>query len=164
MMTMQTGVVDQVRYRSVGGGKVCEAKIVVDGRTTNWLPVKGLISKYAVEWTPPRSGDQVEVHNPHGDGEDGFVGMNIAYASVTLPEETNENTHIRKTHDGTTYLHNTASKEISLTTPCSYVIDAPNIKLDKAGNLWIKGEITDKLGNLTKHKHAVKNHSVAVPR
>jgi len=46
----------------------------------------------------------------------------------------------------------------------SVKIEAKNFKLDFDGNLTVTGRITDVLGDLTGHKHSVKDHSEAVPR
>jgi phage baseplate assembly protein V len=188
---IQYGQVTQYRYTTLGSGKKLEVKVSVDDRVTNWLHVKTQASSFLVVHTPVRIGDQVAVLNPYGNNEDGFVIRGLTQKDIPLPSEADEDTFIAKFNDNTTYIHNTKNKEISLNTPCSITIlaskdvsietptnmtfkaskidlIAPAINLDgevkTTKSLKVANEIDDKLGTVTNHKHAVQDHSVAVPR
>ena len=188
---IQYGTITQYRYTTLGSGKKLEVKVSVDGRVTNWLPVKTQASSFLIVHTPVRINDQVMVLNPYGDNEDGFVIRGLTQKDISLPSEADEDTYISKFNDGTTYIHNTKTKEITLNTPCSITIVAskdisvttpknmtfkaskidliaPAITLDgeveTTKSLKVANEIDDKLGTVTNHQHPVKDHALAVHR
>ena len=188
---IQYGTITQYRYTTDKAGKKLEVKVSVDERVTDWLPVKTQASSFLVVHTPVRINDQVIVFNPFGNNENGFVDRNLTYKDIPLPDEANENTYIGVFEDGTTFIHNVESKEISLDTPCSITVTtakdinittsknmtftaskidlvAPAITLDgeveTTKSLKVAKEIDDMLGTLTNHKHDVADHAVAVPR
>ena len=165
---MQIGRISAIRYVSLGSGKACEVKVFVDGRTTNWLPYKTIAGFFGVLHVPPREKDQVMVLNPFGNNEDGFVLPNFTYVDVPLPANANKDTMLFKVYDGTLYEHNTKAKTIKVDTPCNFSLKAPKIVLDgeveTTKNLRVAKKIFDEKGNLTDHKHSVKDHSEAVPR
>lgn len=165
---IQEGLIRAVRYVSLGEGKACEVKVEVEGRSTNWLPVKSKISSFYKEHYPPREGDQCIVFLPDGVAEDGFVDTNLAYEKVSLPNTVDANTIVKWAEDGTTYLHNTKTKKITLDTPCDVLLISPKITLDGevtiTGNLTVAKEISDVKGNLTTHSHKVEEHIKAIPR
>lgn len=119
---IQYGKITQYRYTTLGSGKKLEVKVSVDERVTNWLPVKTQASSFLVVHTPVRINDQVMVLNPYGNNEDGFVIRGLTKKDIPLPLEADENTYISKFEDGTTYIHDVSTKEISLNTPCSITI------------------------------------------
>ena len=157
---IQIGVISDVQYIALGNGKTCEVKADVDGRTTNWLPLKQKISSFYKEHIPPRVGDQCMVFNQSGKSEDGFVDGNIAYEKVALPHDIDENKIVRWAIDGTTYIHDTKAEEITLKTPCSITVEAEKDVMIKAplvtidSNLKVTGTITDVRGDLTNHMNA----------
>jgi len=165
---IQVGRISAIRYVSLGSGKACEVKVFVDGRTTNWLPYKTIAGFFGVLHVPPREKDQVMVLNPFGNNEDGFVLPNFTYVDVPLPANANKDTMLFKVYDGTLYEHNTKAKTIKVDTPCNFSLKAPKIVLDgeveTTKNLRVAKKIFDEKGNLTDHKHSVKDHSEAVPR
>ena len=181
---IQYGTITQYRYTTDKAGKKLEVKVSVDERVTDWLPVKTQASSFLVVHTPVRINDQVIVFNPFGNNENGFVDRNLTYKDIPLPDEANENTYIGVFEDGTTFIHNVESKEISLDTPCSITVTtqkdinittsknitftASKITLDgeveTTKSLKVANEIDDKLGTVTNHQHSVKDHAVAVPR
>jgi len=181
---IQYGQITEFRYTTDTAGKKLEVKVSVDDRVTNWLPVKTQASSFLVVHTPVRINDQVIVFNPFGNNEDGFVDRNLTYKSIPLPDEADEDKYIEKFNDGTTYIHDTKTKKITLNTPCSVTIvaskdvsvttpknmtlKASKITLDgeveTTKNLKVALEIDDKLGTVTNHKHSVKDHAEAVPR
>jgi phage baseplate assembly protein V len=128
---IQYGNIFDFRYITLGSGKKLEVKVSVDDRVTNWLPVKTQASSFLVVHTPVRIGDQVMVLNPYGNNEDGFVIRGLTQKDIPLPNEADEDTFIAKFEDGTTHIHNTKTKEISLNTPCNItIITAENINLE----------------------------------
>ena len=181
---IQYGQITEFRYTTFGSGKKLEVKVSVDDRVTNWLPVKTQASSFLVVHTPVRINDQVIVFNPFGNNEDGFVDRNLTYKDIPLPNEADENKYIQEFEDGTTYIHDIETKEISLNTPCSITIlaskdvsiETPKNMTFKASIITLDGEvettkslkvaneIDDKLGTVTNHKHDVADHAVAVPR
>ncbi len=124
-MNIQYGTITDYRYKPQGKGKKLEVKVNTNERVTNWLPVKTQASSFLVEHTPVRRGDQVIVHNPFGENEDGFVDRNITFKDIPLPPGVDENKHYKKFEDGTVYIHDTKKKEISLNTSCSITIITP---------------------------------------
>lgn len=170
---IQYGKITEFRYTTDTAGKKLEVKVNVDDRTTNWLPVKTQASSFLVVHTPVRINDQVIVFNPFGNNEDGFVDRNLTYKNIPLPDEANEDTYVQKFDDGTTYIHNTKSKEITLNTPCSITIqtakdvlidcpkatvvskkvniDSPNIDLGLGGKGVVTGNCICALTGLPHH-------------
>jgi len=139
---IQIGVISAVQYIPLGESVTCEVKADVDGRTTNWLPLKQKISSFYKEHIPPRVGDQCMVFNQSGKGEDGFVDGNIAYEKIALPDEADEDKIIRWAIDGTTYIHDTKAKEITLKTPCVITVEAEQDVTIKAPSINIVGVLT----------------------
>ena len=172
---IQYGLITEYRYTTLASGKKLEVKVSVADRVTNWLPVKTQASSFLVVHTPVRINDQVIVFNPFGNNEDGFVDRNLTYKDIPLPDEADEDTYVQLFNDGTTYLHNTKTKEISLKTSCFVTIETSSNMILKASKITLDGEvettkglhvanaISDKLGTVTNHKHTVQD-GVAVPR
>ena len=171
-MKNQTGIISDIRYVAIGDGKMCEVKVEVDGRDTNWLPKVTKVGGAFKLHVPPRVGDQVMVHNENGKHEDGYVTDNIAFEKVPHHEAISEDNIVMWSEDGTTYIHSLKDKIISLNTPCEInvtsekdvTIKAPNIKLDGdveitgdldvTGDIDTDGSITDERGDLTNHMNA----------
>lgn len=121
-MNIQYGTILDFKYEPLGNGKKLLVKVNVDDRVTHWLPVKTPASSFLIEHTPVRNGDQVIVHNPFGDNKDGFVDRNITYESIPLPNNINENKFYKEFEDGTTFIHDTKEKTITLDTKCNISI------------------------------------------
>ncbi len=155
------GVVSEVRYRPLGSGKICEVKIETDGRVSGWLPIRATSSASYSSSDDVSVGDQVVAHYFDEGMNDGYI--NCFLPSEKTPQPTKAKKGIMVRNIGGIEL-TVDKRTLRVTNIDKLVIDASNFKLDEAGNLIITGEITDKLGNLTKHKHAVKDHSEAVPR
>ena len=135
---IQYGTITQYRYTTDKAGKKLEVKVSVDERVTDWLPVKTQASSFLVVHTPVRINDQVIVFNPFGNNENGFVDRNLTYKDIPLPDEADENKYIQKFEDGTTYIHDVETKEISLNTPCSVTLNIAKdviVKSDKNINV-----------------------------
>jgi len=128
---IQYGLIEKFKYEELGSGKKLLVKVSVDGRVTNWLPVKTKASSFLVEHTPVRIGDQVIVFNPFGNNEDGFVDRNINYKDIPLPAEVDENKFYKEFEDGTVYIHDTKDKRIFIDTSCDIVIQtAKNVNIE----------------------------------
>jgi phage baseplate assembly protein gpV len=133
----QTGIISDVRYVKIGDGKICEVKVEVDGRDTNWLPKLGIVGKSFKMHIPPRVGDQVVVHNENGKNQDGYITDNIAFEKVPNHEKISEDNIVMWSEDGTTYIHDIKDEIITLTTPCDISITAPTI--DFKGIVTVNG-------------------------
>ena len=134
-MDAQYGKITEFKYLPLGTGKQLVAKVNVDERTTNFLPVQCNASSFLVEHLPIAINDLVMVINPNGSNEDGYITRNIPYKDIPLPANVDEDTHIKVFKDGTNYLHNIKTKEISLNTPCNItIITDKNVNL-KALNI-----------------------------
>ena len=120
---IQYGLITEFRYTTLGSGKKLEVKVSVDDRVTSWLPVKTQASSFLIVHTPVRINDQVMVLNPYGNNEDGFVIRGLTQKNIPLPNEADENKYIQEFEDGTTYIHDIKTKEISLNTPCSVTLN-----------------------------------------
>ena len=120
---IQEGLVSSVRYVELGNGKRCEVKVDTDDRVSPWIEVRTRVTKHYKEFTPPSVGDQVFIHNPNGvDNEDAYVELGVAYESVPLPEEIDENKIVKWVKDGSFYIHDTKTKKITIDTPCDIEI------------------------------------------
>jgi len=136
---IQYGTITQFRYTTDKAGKKLEVKVSVDERVTDWLPVKTQASSFLRVHTPVRINDQVIVFNPFGNNENGFVDRNLTYKDIPLPDEADENSYVSVFEDGTTFIHNVESKEISLDTPCSISITTvKDVKLKTSTNVNIE--------------------------
>jgi len=155
------GVVSEIRYRPLGNGKICEVKIDTDGRTSGWLPIRATSSANYSSSDDVSVGDQVVAHYFDEEMNDGYINCFLPSEKTPQPAKAKKGIIVRNIGG----IELTVDKRtLRVTNIDKLVIDASNFKLDEAGNLTITGEITDVLGNLTKHKHAVKDHSEAVPR
>lgn len=135
-MKNQTGVISDVRYIPIGRGKMCEVKVSLDGRDTNWLPKSGTVGGAFKMHIPPRVGDQVIVHNENGKHEDGYVTDNIAYVKQPLPKSISEDKAVMWLEDGTHFTFDLKSKKIEVKTPSKIFIIAPEATI-KAKKVFI---------------------------
>lgn len=121
-MDAQYGKITEFKYLPLGAGQKLVAKVNVDDRTTNFLPVQCNASSFLVEHLPIAINDLVMVINPNGNNEDGHIIRNIPYEDIPLPANADKNTHIKVFKDGTNYVHNVQTKKITLNTPCDITI------------------------------------------
>jgi len=141
---IQYGTITRYRYKKLGVGKKLEVKVRVDDRVTAWLPVRTQASSFLVVHTPVRINDQVIVFNPFGNNQDGFVDRNITYKDIPLPKSIDENKYYQVFEDGTIYMHDVKTKEISLETPCSLNIHAKkNIEIHTDATLTLRASRID---------------------
>jgi len=112
-MDAQYGKITEFKYEPLGSGKKLIAKVEVDNRVTNFLPVQCNASSFLVEHLPIAINDLVMVINPFGNNEDGYITRNLPYKDIPLPTNVDKDTHIKVFKDGTNYVHNVKDKEIS---------------------------------------------------
>jgi len=125
----QTGLISDVRYISIGRGKMCEVKVKLDGRDTNWLPKSTTAGGAFKMHIPPRVGDQVIVHNQNGKNEDGYVTDNIAYVKQPLPKSISKDKAVMWLEDGTHLTFDLKNKKIELKSPSSLTVTAPKVSV-----------------------------------
>ncbi len=117
-MNAQYGLITEFEYVPLGTGVKLVAKVKVDDRVTNFLPVQTNANSFLIEHLPVAIDEQVIVINPDGNNEDGYITRSIPYVETPLPKFADANTYIKVFIDGTSYIHNTKTKEITLDTPC----------------------------------------------
>jgi len=159
MNFIQIGQITEFRYTTETAGKKLEVKVSVDDRVTNWLPIKTQASSFLVVHTPVRINDQVIVFNPFGNNEDGFVDRNLTYKDIPLPNEADEDKYIELFNDGTIYIHDTKTKEITLNTPCSVTINiAKDVSITTPKNMTLKASTLEIITKKTKFTGGVITH------
>jgi phage baseplate assembly protein V len=159
------------------------AKVNILGRPTNFFPVLSISNSYKRKFTPIKVGEQVLVLCPNGNADFGIIIPSIFNKGSSEPDGSNEDIEITEYEDGTRISYDTKAKElkidacdkitiicksanitatqqITVTTPLAKFSDDVEI----GNNLKVGNEIDDKLGTLTNHQHAVKDHAVATPR
>lgn len=126
-------------------------RVQIDDRVTDWIPYAMKASKYIKIWIPPQIGEQVEVHSPYGEGDDGVAHGSIYNKDCKEPTGANGFTTIIEWSDGTRVEVDTQAHTIKLKSPSEVMIDAPTTHLN--GNLIVDGTITDEKGSVTSHNH-----------
>lgn len=167
-------------------GTVCEiksdqgkalARVDINGRVTDFLPVLLWNSDHLKVWLPIRIGQQVSVLHPFGDGNFGLILPGIYHKRNKEPEGANEkniifeiafeDTKIRcRIEDGDIFVDLQKGSKVgsfvyengALSLKAQSVkIDANNIELTgevKVGkNLHVSQAVYDELGDLTHHGH-----------
>lgn len=126
-------------------------RVQIDDRVTDWIPYAMKASKYIKMWIPPQIGEQVEVHSPYGEGDEGVAHGSIYNKECKEPTGANGFTTIIEWSDGTRVEVDTQAHTIKLKSPSEVMIDAPTTHL--SGNLIVEGVITDEKGSVTSHYH-----------
>lgn len=126
-------------------------RVQIDDRVTDWIPYAMKASKYIKIWIPPQIGEQVEVHSPYGEGDDGVAHGSIYNKECKEPTGANGFTTIIEWSDGTRVEVDTQAHTIKLKSQGEVMIDAPTTHL--SGNLIVDGSITDEKGSVTSHNH-----------
>lgn len=127
-----------------------KARVKVGDRETDEIPVLMIATRFKRHFIPLSEGDQVRVLGGLDGGSvdlDGYFG-----GDVSVPAGVNEHTEVAEYSDGTRITYDTQSSTHTVTGG-KFVLNCANVKLDAAGNLWVAGTITDKLGTLTDHNH-----------
>lgn len=126
-------------------------RVQIDDRVTDWIPYAMKASKYIKIWIPPQIGEQVEVHSPYGEGDDGVAHGSIYNKECKEPTGANGFTTIVEWSNGARVEVDTQANTMKLKNPGEVMIDAPIVHL--SGNLIVDGTITDEKGSLTSHNH-----------
>ena len=149
------GVVSQVRYRTLGSGKICEVKIDTDGRVSGWLPMKSDSSKNYSGSIDVSLGDQVVAHYFDEGLNDGYIATHLPSESNPLPASAGQGV-ISKNIGGISI--EISGSNATITGIGKLTIEAGNFKLDENGNIEITGglkvatTVEDKKGDLTNFK------------
>ena len=152
MMTAQYGKITNFKYETLGSGKKLLAKVEVDNRVTNFLPVQCHASSFLVEHLPIAINDLVMVLNPFGNDEDGYITRNLPYKDIPLPANVDADTHIKVFKDGTNYVHNVKNKKISLKTPCDIDLETTqNINLTAKNDMQLTAKTVNYSADTIKH-------------
>lgn len=140
-------------------------RVQIDDRVTDWIPYSMKASKYIKIWIPPQIGEQVEVHSPYGEGDDGVAHGSIYNKECKEPTWANDHTSGIEFSDGTVITYDTKAKALTINASGSIAITAPSgitVTADTAiigdvtitGNLNVSGTVTDEKGSLTTHVHS----------
>jgi len=140
-------------------------RVQIDDRVTDWIPYAMKASKHIKIWIPPQMGEQVEVHSPYGEGDDGVAHGSIYNKECKEPTWANEHTSGIEFSDGTVITYDTTAKALTIDASGSIAITAPSgitVTADTAitgdvtitGNLNVSGTVTDEKGSLTTHVHS----------
>ncbi len=126
-------------------------RVQIDDRVTDWIPYIMKASKHIKIWIPPQIGEQVEVHSPYGEGDDGVAHGSIYNKECKEPTGANGFTTIIEWSNGARIEVDTQANTMKLINPGEVTIDAPTVNM--TGNLNVAGTITDSKGDLTNHDH-----------
>lgn len=139
-------------------------RVQIDDRVTDWIPYAMKASKHIKIWIPPQIGEQVEVHSPYGEGDDGIAYGSIYNKECKEPTWANDHTSGIEFSDGTVITYDTTAKALTINASGSMAITAPsgitvtantsitgNVTI--TGNLTVSGTITDEKGSLSTHVH-----------
>lgn len=144
-----------------------------DRRVSAFLPVFSIANSFMRVWMPLRVGEQVTVISPFGNANVGFIIRSIFNRGCKEPSGANDHTAAMEFEDGTIISYDSVAHELKIIAKrVKIVADTVDISADVSidgelsvsGNIASESEISDVLGDLTNHQHAVVAHSVAVPR
>lgn len=126
-------------------------RVVIDDRVTDWIPYIMKASSHIKIWIPPQIGEQVEVHSPYGEGDDGVAHGSIYNKECKEPTGANGFTTIIEWSNGARVEVDTQADTMKLISPGEVTLDAPVVNM--TGSLNVVGTITDSKGDLTNHDH-----------
>lgn len=135
-------------------------RVQIDDRVTDWIPYAMKASKYIKIWIPPQIGEQVEVHSPYGEGDDGVAHGSIYNKECKEPDGANAHTTIVEWSNGARIEVNIQANTMKLDNPgditlksaSKIILDAPMVELP-TGDLIVAKTITDEKGSVTSHHH-----------
>lgn len=135
-------------------------RVQIDDRVTDWIPYAMKASKHIKIWIPPQIGEQVEVHSPYGEGDDGVAHGSIYNKECKEPTGANSHTSIIEWSNGARVEVDTQASTMKLENPgditlkstSKIILDAPIVQLPN-GDLIVDGTITDEKGSVTSHFH-----------
>lgn len=126
-------------------------RVQIDDRVTDWIPYMMKASTHIKIWIPPQIGEQVEVHSPYGEGDDGVAHGSIYNKDCKEPTGADGFTTIIEWSNGASVVVNTKTNTMRIANPGEVSITAPTVNI--IGNLKVSGSISDIKGNLTTHTH-----------
>jgi phage baseplate assembly protein V len=130
---MQIGTITEVN------NKKALAKVLVDERVSDWLPVLSIASAFKKHFIPIKIDDQVMVLNPYGNNENGFILRGIFYSEQNVPTGAGDNSEVIEYADGTLLKFDIENKIISINTPSEITIVCENAKVE-AKNVDVKAD------------------------
>ena len=134
MENMQVGTITEV------DNKKALAKVMVDDRVSDWLPVLSIASAFKKHFIPTKVNDQVMVLNPHGNNSNGFILRGIFYSDTNVPAGAGDNSEVIEYFDGTLLKFDIEKKLISIDTPNSLNLNVGgDINIVSKGTINIHG-------------------------
>jgi len=140
------------------------ATAIVDGRVTDTLPVLSIGNPFKRHFLPMRTGEQVVVISPFGNGDYGFILRNIFSKMCKEPIGGDQNTEIIEYEDGARFSYNTQTKVLAFSTTGEVNIHATTLNVvgetnftggvNIEGALSVSKTITDEKGSVTSHAHS----------
>ncbi len=127
-------------------------RVQIDDRVTDWIPYSMKASSHIKIWMPPQIGEQVEVHSPYGEGDDGVAYGSIYNKECKEPTGANGFTTIIEWSNWARIEVDTQANTMKLINPSEVTINAPMVHM--SGDLSVAGTITDEKGSLTSHVHS----------
>jgi len=135
------------------------ARVNINGRVTDFLPVLMVNNDFVKVWIPPRVNEQVTVLSPFGDGDFGVILPAIYNKADKEPAGANANNVIVEVGD---VRMETDGAMVDISAPVSVNLNTPVVKM--SGNLAVAGDISDSRGDLTGHTHSTTDGATANPR
>lgn len=126
-------------------------RVQIDDRVTDWIPYAMKASKYIKIWIPPQIGEQVEVHSPYGEGDDGVAHGSIYNKDCKEPDGANSHTSIIEWSNGARVAVDVEAGTMDVINPGTTTFKTPLLFVD--GNLKVNGTIEDQKGSVTSHVH-----------
>jgi len=134
MENMQIATITEV------DNKKALAKVVADGRPSDWLPVLSIASAFKRHFIPVKVKDQVLVLNPHGNNSNGFILRGIFFSDTDVPSGAGDNSEVIEYSDGTLLKFDIDKKLISIDTPNSLNLNVGgDINIVSKGTINIHG-------------------------
>lgn len=110
------------------------AKVKVDGRVTDWLPVIAPnATKSKKSFSPSNVGDQVLILNPHGSNRDGFILKGLYHDNFKPPSGAGDDTEVVEFGDGTVVTFDINGGELKIDSPSklNIICSEATVKADK---------------------------------
>ena len=135
------------------------ARVDIDGRVTDFLPVLMVNNDFVKVWVPVRVKEQVTVLSPFGNADFGVILPAIYNKENKEPAGANSNNVIVEID---TVRIETDGAMVDISAPVSVNLNTPVVNM--SGNLVVAGDIRDSRGDLTGHTHSTTDGATANPR
>jgi len=135
------------------------ARVDIDGRVTDFLPVFLFNNDFIKVWIPVRVKQQVVVLSPFGNADFGVILPAIYNVGNKEPAGANANNVIVEI--GSVRIE-TDGQSVDISAPVSVNLNTPVVNM--SGDLVVTGNITDSRGDLTGHTHSTTDGATANPR